>query len=136
MKICNLMKVLTTCVLMFAFTSCGDDVVYETVKNTDESLCNKTWVMETEENGTVVQQYKLTFYPVSRKGQELTVIYEEDGKTSVDREFSWKWMDESREALVLTFTTGEKVFENVWVREHYLSGKLDGQIVVLAEEGY
>ena len=80
MKICNLMKVLTTCVLMFAFTSCGDDVVYETIKNTDESLCNKTWVMETEENGTVVQQYKLTFYPVSRKGQELTVIYEEDGR--------------------------------------------------------
>lgn len=71
-----------------------------------------------------------------RKGQELTVTYGEDGKTSVDREFSWKWMDESREALVLTFSTSEKVFENVWVREHYLSGKLDGQIVVLAEEGY
>lgn len=136
MKICNLMKVLTVCALIFVFASCGDDVVYETIKNSDEGLCNKTWVMETEENGTVVQQYKLTFYPVPRKGQELTVTYGEDGKTSVDREFSWKWMDESREALVLTFSTSEKVFENVWVREHYLSGKLDGQIVVLAEEGY
>lgn len=136
MKTCNLMKVLAVCVLTLVFVSCGDDVVYETIKNTDEDLCNKTWVMETKENSTTAQQYKLTFYSVNRKGQELTVTYDEDGKTSIDREFSWKWMDDSREALVLTFSTGEKLFENVWVREHYLSGKLDGQIVVLAEDGY
>lgn len=89
-----------------------------------------------KQDGAVVRQYKLTFYSKNQKGQELTVTYDEDGKTSVDREFSWRWVDNSKEALLLTFTTGEKVFENVWVREHYLSGRLDGEIIVLTEEGY
>lgn len=136
MKTCNFVKMLTACMLSFLFLSCGDDIVYETIKNTDEGLCDRTWIMQTEQDGAVVRQYKLTFYSKNQKGQELTVTYDEDGKTSVDREFSWRWVDNSKEALLLTFTTGEKVFENVWVREHYLSGRLDGEIIVLTEEGY
>jgi 23S rRNA pseudouridine1911/1915/1917 synthase len=29
-----------------------------------------------------------------------------------------------------------KIFENVWVREHYLSGKLDGEIMMLTASRY
>lgn len=48
MKTCNFVKMLTACMLSFLFLSCGDDIVYETIKNTDEGLCDKTWIMQTE----------------------------------------------------------------------------------------
>ena len=72
MKTCNFVKMLTACMLSFLFLSCGDDIVYETIKNTDEGLCDKTWIMQTEQDGAVVRQYKLTFYSKNQKGQELT----------------------------------------------------------------
>ena len=88
MKTCNFVKMLTACMLSFLFLSCGDDIVYETIKNTDEGLCDKTWIMQTEQDGAVVRQYKLTFYSKNQKGQELTVTYDEDGKTSVPGVFA------------------------------------------------
>ena len=48
--------------------------------------------------------------------------------------FTWKWADNSKETLILIFPANEvKYFENVWVRDHYLSGKLDGEVVTLTD---
>lgn len=50
---------------------------------------------------------------------------------------TWKWIDNSREGLILNYGSGDvKIFENVWVREHYLSGKLDGEIMMLTASRY
>ena len=39
--------------------------------------------------------------------------------------------------LILNYGSGDvKIFENVWVREHYLSGKLDGEIMMLTASRY
>ena len=46
-------------------------------------------------------------------------------------------MDSAKEGLRLDFGAGNIVyFENVWVREHYLSGKLDGVEVTFADADY
>ena len=38
------------------------------------------------------------------------------------------------EGLTLNYGAGEiKYFDNVWVREHYLSGKLDGVVVMMVD---
>jgi hypothetical protein len=46
-------------------------------------------------------------------------------------------MDKSMEGLTLNYGAGEiKYFDNVWVREHYLSGKLDGVVVMMVDANY
>ncbi len=76
-------------------------------------------------------------FGANNKGQEVTITYEAGGKVTVDREFSWRWLDESKEAIRLTFADNTaKIFENVWVREHYLSGKLNGEVMMLVDANY
>lgn len=134
MKTLNFVKMLLLCVITLSFASCGDENYY-TIQNSDEKLCDKTWTDEQEtSDGTFT--YQLKFYK-DNKGQEISTTYSTGGKTTIDREFSWRWTDNSKEALRLIFTDGKiKNFENVWVREHYLSGKLDGEIVMFADANY
>ena len=41
------------------------------------------------------------------------------------------------EGLTLNYGAGEiKYFDNVWVREHYLSGQLDGVVVMMVDANY
>ena len=67
-----------------------------------------------------------------------TFIVTTTGNTKTDtHDFTWKWIDNSREGLILNYGSGDvKIFENVWVREHYLSGKLDGEIMMLTASRY
>lgn len=51
---------------------------------------------------------------------------------TTSRTFTWKWIDKTMEGLILNYGAGEiKYFDNVWVRENYLSGKLNGMIVMM-----
>ena len=53
------------------------------------------------------------------------------------RDFTWQWKDGAKECLVLNYGAGEtKYLENVWVREHYLTGLLNGEIIMMVDEGY
>ena len=132
MKVFNFVRILLLTVVALGFSSCGDDVYY-TMQNSDEKLCGKVWVNGNETDEGVAYTYKLKF-DKNNKGQEVTVTYYAGGKTTVDREFSWRWGDDSKESLRLTFTDGKvKYFENVWVRDHYLSGKLDGEVIMLSD---
>lgn len=80
--------------------------------------------------------YQLRFYK-DNQGQEVTTTYDAGGKVIIDRGFTWRWTDGSKEALRLTFNDGKvKYFENVWVRDHYLSGKMDGKIVMMTDASY
>ena len=136
MKTLNVGKILLLCAFAIGLTSCGDDVYY-TMENSDKKLCDRTWVDESETNEGAPCTYQLKFFKDNNKGQELTITYDEGGKTTVDREFSWRWEDNSKEALRMTFPDGKvKYFENVWVRDHYLSGKLDGKIIMMTDASY
>ena len=122
---------LVGCACVLGFASCGDDVYY-TIENTDEALCGRLWVDDdyvTDEGyeGT----YQLRFHQ-GGKGQEVRSWQMDGGTNTFDREMTWRWTDSSKECLQLTFPDGaSKYFENVWVRQHYLSGKLDGREVTM-----
>lgn len=132
----NNVKMLLLCVWAVLLASCGDDVYY-TMQNSDDKLCEKTWVEDYEDDGAVTGAYQLRFYKKGYKGQEVSTTYTDDGKVTYDREFGWAWTDSSKETLKLTFADGRvKYFENVWVREHYLSGKIDGRVVMLRNAEY
>lgn len=73
-------------------------------------------------------------------GREIFVFYR-PGETSSYKEnsynFSWNWVDESMENLVINYGGDDVVyFDNVWVREHNLSGKLDGMLVMFVDDAY
>lgn len=140
MKILNLMKILLLCVMTAGLASCGDDNYY-TIQNSDEKLCSDSWVEEydTEEGAC---RHILEFTKGKQGGKEVlsgkeTFIVTTTGNTKTDtHDFTWKWIDNSREGLILNYGSGDvKIFENVWVREHYLSGKLDGEIMMLLLPG-
>lgn len=136
MKTLNRVKILLLCAFTIGLASCGDDVYY-TMENSDKKLCDRTWVDEYETDEGLPCTYQLKFFKGNDKGQELTITYDGGGKTTVDREFSWRWDDDSKEALRMTFPDGKvKYFENVWVRDHYLSGKLDGKIMMMTDANY
>lgn len=144
MKFLNGVKILMVCLLASLWTSCGDDVVYETMKNTDAALCAHTWTEEygmTNEEGVLVScVHQLKFSFLDHSGQEVYLYYytgQSRPYSEVTHNFDWEWMDDTREGLRLDFGAGNvKYFENVWVREHYLSGKLDGKEVTLADANY
>lgn len=120
---------------------CGADNYY-TIQNSDEKLCSDSWVEEydTEEGAC---RHILEFTKGKQGGKEVlsgkeTFIVTTTGNTKTDtHDFTWKWIDNSREGLILNYGSGDvKIFENVWVREHYLSGKLDGEIMMLTASRY
>ena len=135
MKTLNVGKILLLCAFVIGLASCGDDVYY-TMENDDKKLCDKTWIDEYEKEEGLPCTYQLRFYK-DNQGQEVTTTYDAGGKVIIDRGFTWRWTDGSKEALRLTFNDGKvKYFENVWVRDHYLSGKMDGKIVMMTDASY
>lgn len=135
MRQMNALRVLLWCVLTLTFVSCGDDVYY-TMENRDENLCNKLWITDFETEQGETGTYQLRFYS-GGKGQEVVITPVNGGTNTVDREISWQWTDGSKECLQWLYADGTvNYFENVWVREHYLSGKLDGKELVFVEANY
>lgn len=139
MKLLDTCKILVLCVVALAFVSCGDDVYY-TIQNTDEQLCGKTWTEQyTDEDGNSCR-HLLEFTRITQNGKvlysgkETVTTYLVGGTNTATYDFTWQWIDDTREGLMLNYGNGDmKHFENVWVREHYLSGKLDGRVIVLTD---
>lgn len=46
MKILDFAKIMLLCVITMGMASCGDDIYYTTIQNSDEKLCGKNWVDE------------------------------------------------------------------------------------------
>lgn len=139
MKTLNFVKILLLSVIAVSLASCGDDIYY-TMQNSDNKLCGKVWMEQYWNEDDELCEYQLKFKKEKRNnrevlsGKETTIIYKKGGKNTIERDFTWEWMDSSMEGLILYFKAGDvSYFENVWVREHYLSGKLDGIVVVLTD---
>ncbi len=134
MKQMNVWRVLLLCLLTLSFASCGDDVYY-TLKNSDEDLCDKFWITSYEE-GEVSCSYQLNFFS-GGKGEERLSRPVSTGTEVTYKEINWRWTDDSKECLQWSYTDGSvRYLENVWVRQHYLSGELDGKQLVFVESGY
>ena len=117
---------------------------YYTMQNSDDKLCGKTWIeeyqTENKDGVEVLCSHQLKFAKADNSGQEIWEYYrggESRPYETTSRTFTWKWMDKSMEGLTLNYGAGEiKYFDNVWVREHYLSGKLDGVVVMMVDANY
>ena len=127
-------------VLTLGLGACGDDVYYtdDFLRNSDEKLCSaRAWSESyiTDENMKCVHQLKFT---IDKRGQEVFNYYRtgESRPARVETfNFSWEWIDQTMEGLRLDRGAGEILyFDNVWVRENYLSGSLDGVQVTFVKE--
>ena len=99
-------------------------------------MCGKTWVDEytTEENELCKHQLK---FAKDYSGREVFQFYR-NGENRPYKEnsytFDWKWTDSAMENLEINYGAGDIVyFDNVWVREHNLQGKLNGAIVMFVD---
>ena len=132
-KTLNYVKIMVLCICSLTLLACNDDD-----NGLDDMLC-RTWVNETIEDDLEVYTHQLIFVKKGRSGQEIKKRYTPStGTTNTEtRDFTWEWEDGSQECLVLKYGAGDiKYFENVWVRNHYLSGKVGGQIIMMTDIEY
>lgn len=130
MKKLNNLKSVFVCVLMVVFAACGSDD-----DNTlDAKLC-KTWTEEYVENSTTYTHQLI--FATNHSGQEVKRTYVSGTANTTTRDFTWQWMDNSQEGLILNYGAGDIGYlENVWVREHYLTGKLNGELIMMVDNNY
>lgn len=139
MKTLNAGKILLLLMVVIGLSSCGDEYYTDDyLRNSDEKLCNRVWVEEYETNDNELCEHYLEF---SRNGSgKETFKYKPiDGRKPYESSyrFDWAWIDNSMEGLILDYGGNDRVFfDNVWVREHNLSGKLDGVIVSFVDANY
>lgn len=142
MKRLNYAQFILLFIMTLGLGACGDDVYYtdDYLRNSDEKLCGKTWsedflVVENQIEMKCVHQLKFT---LDRSGQEIFHYYRGGESRPARTEtfnFSWSWIDKEMEGLILNRGAGEILyFDNVWVRQNYLSGKLDGIEVTFIKE--
>lgn len=134
----NLFLLLSTVLFL---TSCGDDYYTDDfLRNSDEKLCGYTWIEEEiymNESGNPELCVHMLYFNRGASGmgsgKETFEYYRAlsggDWANTPYRDenyrFDWKWID-NFEGLTLDFGDTVVLFENVWVREYYLSGKYDG----------
>lgn len=121
-------------VLALCMTACGDDYYTDDfLKNSSDKLCGYVWeeVYDSQLEGvdmTCVHRIKFN----KKDGNESMTYYKEGQSIPVSKTeyaFYWEWCKDM-ETIQLKYGTGnDEFFENVWVRETYLSGKLHNKTV-------
>lgn len=130
--------------LTLGLGACGGDEYYtdDYLRNSDDKLCGRDWVETYEVNDGADLCTHILFFNANHRGKE-THKYQKinsngslsDFYKSQDKSFDWRWLDDKMEGLMLDYIDeGTINFDNVWVRENYLSGKLRGQTVTFKKE--
>lgn len=134
MKTLNYAKILLILTLLAGFTSCDKYYDDEYLQNSDKKLCGYTWMVEYDELDELIT-HSLKF-DKDHSGKEVIEVLRRDntGKwkpvNTTTHHFSWSWISDM-EGLLLQYGAGDvSYFDNVWVRENYLSGTLDGEHVI------
>ena len=130
MRKLNYVSILLAVITVLGLTSCEEN---EDFQNSESKLCNQLWVegynITSEDHCT----HQLEF-AYNRSGREIFIYqrYNTSGsllapyKTET-RSFVWYWQNDYREGLVLEYGSGNYIyFDDVWVRNDYLSGVFDG----------
>lgn len=139
MKTLNVGKILFLLMIVVGLSSCGDEYYTDDyLRNSDEKLCSKVWVEEYETDNNEVCEHYLEFSR-NGSGKETFKYNPKDGRKPYESSyrFDWSWIDKTMEGLILDYGADDRVFfDNVWVREHNLSGKLDGIVVMFVDASY
>lgn len=106
-------------------------------RNSTEALCSKMWVETYTTSDHYYCTHKLAFNP-DGKGQEVFIYNNLDlnnkplptvAKT-ISYGFTWDWANDNMEGLIMIYGNNDVLyFDNVWVRNDYLSGKFNGENV-------
>lgn len=137
MKVLGFVKIALFLVVLLATTACSDRN-YIDYRNTDEELCNKEWIRDVVLNEKTGEWYRCIFKFYENGKCDRTNAYYEEGKSKpVSSEtfydIGWRWADDSKERIVLSNKTIVTYFDNVMVRDHYLTGVLDGEAVMFTD---
>lgn len=139
MKSLNVGKILLLLITVIGLSSCGDEYYTDDfLRNSDEKLCSKRWVEEYETVDNEMCHHYLEF-SMNGRGKETFFYNPLDGRKPYESSYSfdWSWVDQTMEGLVLDYGADDIVyFDNVWVREHNLSGKLEGVVVMFVDANY
>lgn len=139
MKTLNVGKILLLLITVIGLSACGDEYYTDDyLRNSDAKLCSKKWVEEYETDNAEICQHYLEF-SAHGGGKETFVYNPLDGRKPYESSyrFDWRWVDQTMEGLVLDYGADDiAYFDNVWVREHNLSGKLEGTIVMFVDANY
>ena len=139
MKRLNYTRFALLLILVLGLGACGDDIYYtdDYLRNSDEKLCGKTWTENSKMDNDMKCVHQLKFTQ-DRSGQEIFQYYRPEESrpySTVTYNFTWEWIYQEMEGLRLDRGANEVYyFENVWVRQNYLSGKLDGVEVTFRKE--
>lgn len=138
MKRTFIVPLLGTLFLMLLFGGCTDDQDDDLGRETNAYLlCKNVWVDNFNVSDYEYCHQELIFR-VDGSGQNYREFYQRDAAGRpfgpaeiVSAPFRWYWDDECQEAIVFVYSNNSRsYFENVWIRQHYLSGRLDGTDVV------
>ena len=130
MRKLNYVSILLAVITVLGLTSCEEN---EDFQNSESKLCTKLWVEAYETNAGDHCTHQLEF-AYKGSGREIFIYqrYNTSGsllapyKTET-RSFVWYWQNDNREGLVLKYVSNEFIyFDDVWVRNDYLSGVFDG----------
>ena len=129
MRKLNYVSILLAVITVLGLTSCEEN---EDFQNSESKLCNQLWVegynITSEDHCT----HQLEF-AYNGSGREV-FIYQRyyDGNLQKPYKtetfaFVWYWQNDYREGLVLEYGSNDLIyFDDVWVRNDYLSGVFDG----------
>lgn len=136
MKPLNYLKIAFVLVAAMTLAACGDDYYTDDyLKNSDEKLCRKYWVDQYVTADDKLCTHTI-YFDLSGGGSDTKKFQNREGTgwssqySQESQTITWMWADKHMETLYITLAKdGMVTFENVWVREQYLSGKLGGNIV-------
>ncbi len=135
------LKLLLLTVIAFSFAACDNtDDPIDQYQNSTQRLCANTWI----DTYTTTDHYYIThelIFDANGQGLETFITNNLDVNGNIinppakteNNSFAWKWDNSNMESITLDFGGSSFVyFDNVWVRNDFLSGKFDGVIVSFA----
>ena len=138
MKTLNFMKTLFLLVAIVGLSSCGDKYYSDDyLRNSNAKLCGKTWVNDSEKNDVDEWvRHTLKFDDNGRLAETYAYYHVNESQPyrTETNNLTWSWIDDTMEGIVFDYgVNGVTYFDNVWVREHNMSGKLNGKVVVFVD---
>lgn len=131
MRTVNYLKIaILSIVLVLGFSSCEKNY-YEDFQNSDDKLCNKTWVEHFVVSGNIPYVTHTLFFQVNGRGEQRFEhrVNEDDllPQTTVTHNFTWRWTN-NKESIVIDLGR-EKIFlDAVIARTSFLTGNYDGPL--------
>lgn len=132
----KLFIILFSILCLTGLTSCEDDDFDDDYDSPLTALlCDKVWVDFFMVDNYTECRRELTFYP-NRKGMNYRCyfdVYTGEYLGDEGDPFYWNWTSSYQDAIVLEYPDGVSYFEDVWIRNSYLSGILDGYEVTFTD---